>query len=55
MKRIAIAAAVACFAASALAQDKTRISFTVPASVTKYSVTIRIQRRRQSSLPPSAR
>ena len=37
MKRIAIAAAVACFAASALAQDKTRISFTGPASVTKYS------------------
>jgi hypothetical protein len=38
MSRIAIAAAVlACFAGAALAQEKTRISFTVPASVAKYT------------------
>jgi len=37
MKRIALAAAVACFTLSAIAQDKTRISFTIPAALTKYT------------------
>lgn len=37
MKRIALAAAIACFTLPALAQEKTRLSFTVPASLTKYT------------------
>src|SRR5438045_9345344 len=38
MTRLASAAAVlACFAGAALAQEKTRISFTVPASIAKYT------------------
>ena len=32
-----IGAALACFAAAATAQERTRISFTVPAAVTKYT------------------
>jgi hypothetical protein len=36
MKRIAIAVALASLAASAFAQEKTRVSFNVPPSVTKY-------------------
>ena len=38
MTRLALAGAVlACFAGAALAQEKTRISFTIPASITKYT------------------
>jgi hypothetical protein len=37
MKRIAIAVALASLAASAAAQEKTRLSFTVPASASKYT------------------
>ena len=37
MKSIALAAVLACFAASAAAQEKTRLSFTIPASLTKYT------------------
>lgn len=37
MKRIALAAAIACFTLPAIAQEKTRLSFTVPASLTKYT------------------
>jgi hypothetical protein len=37
MNRIALAAAVACFTLPAIAQDKTRLSFNIPASATKYT------------------
>jgi hypothetical protein len=36
-KRVVVAAAIACLAASAAAQDKTRLTFTIPASLTKYT------------------
>ena len=37
MNRLVLAAVLAGFAAVALAQEKTRLSFTIPASVTKYT------------------
>ena len=36
MKRIALAAAIACFTLPAIAQEKTRLSFNIPPALTKY-------------------